>query len=141
MDDQGDAGRADAMLRRPAVDPGIPRRDRDLLTAPGTLLTSAHRDRPGRHRDYLPADPGKRGAAIDGAVMGMSAAAVTASASCSADRAPGLFMASPQARRLRRGDGRRSRAARAEAVEPGEGVQGGLPFRHRSRRAFGVSAV
>ncbi len=78
MNDRRDAVRADATLRRPAVDPDVPRRDRALLTAPGTLLTPAYRDRPARHRDYLPTDPGRRGAAIDGAVMGMSAAAFTA---------------------------------------------------------------
>jgi hypothetical protein len=78
MNDRRDAVRADAALRRPAVDPDVPRRDRALLTAPGTFLTPAYRDRPARHRDYLPADPSRRGAAIDGAVMGMSAAAFTA---------------------------------------------------------------
>jgi hypothetical protein len=62
MDDQRDAAWADAMLRRPAVDPGIPAPDRALLTAPGTLLTPACRGRPPRNRDYLPADPDKRGA-------------------------------------------------------------------------------
>jgi hypothetical protein len=65
-------------LRRPAVDPGIPRSARALLTAPGTLLTPAHANLPVRHRDYLPTDPGRRGATIDGAVTGMTAAAVTA---------------------------------------------------------------
>jgi hypothetical protein len=71
MKDQPDAAGLGAMLRRPAVDPGIPRRDRVLLTAPGTFLTPAYRDRPVWHRDFLPADPDKRGVAIDGAVIGL----------------------------------------------------------------------
>jgi hypothetical protein len=74
MDDQHGAAWPDVMLRRPAVDPAIPGRDRALLTAPGTFLTPASRNRPGRTRDYLPADPGKRGTTIDGAVLGMTAA-------------------------------------------------------------------
>jgi hypothetical protein len=74
MDDQHGAAWPDVMLRRPAVDPAIPGRDRALLTAPGIFLTPASRDRPGRTRDYLPADPGKRGTTIDGAVLGMTAA-------------------------------------------------------------------
>ncbi len=78
MDDQGDAAWADATLRRPAVDPGIPAPQRALLTAPGALLTPAYRARPGRHRDYLPADPGKRGETIDRAIMGMTAAVFVA---------------------------------------------------------------
>lgn len=76
MDDQ--RGAAGAMLRRPVVDPDIPRRDRLLLTAPGTFLTPAYLDGPARRRDILPADPGRRGATIDGAVMGLVAAAFTA---------------------------------------------------------------
>jgi hypothetical protein len=67
-----------AFLRRPVVDPGIPRQDRALLIAPGTVLTPAHRERPARHRDFLPADPAKRGATIDGAVMGLVAAGFVA---------------------------------------------------------------
>jgi hypothetical protein len=78
MDDQRDAAWADAMLRRPAVDPGIPGPDRALLTAPGTVLTPACRARPIRNRDYLPLDPDKRGATIEGAVLGMTAAAFVA---------------------------------------------------------------
>ena len=76
MDDQRST--AGAMLRRPVVDPDIPRRDRLLLTAPGTFLTPAYLDGPARRRDILPADPGRRGATIDGAVMGLVAAAFTA---------------------------------------------------------------
>lgn len=76
MDDQ--RGTAGAMLRRPVVDPDIPRRDRLLLTAPGTFLTPAYLDGPARRRDILPADPGRRGATIDGAVIGLVAAAFTA---------------------------------------------------------------
>jgi hypothetical protein len=74
MDDQEDPARAEAMLRRPAIDPGIPRPDRVLLTAPGALLYPAYRARPARNRDFLPTDPDKRAATIDGAVIGMTAA-------------------------------------------------------------------
>jgi hypothetical protein len=66
------------MLRRPVIDPGIARPDRALLTAPGTVLTPAHRDRPARHRDFLPVNPDQRGATIDGAVMGLVAAGFVA---------------------------------------------------------------
>jgi hypothetical protein len=78
MDDQRDAARIGARLRRPAVDPDIPGRDRALLTAPGTLLTPAYRGRPARYRDFLPADPEKRGTTIDGAVIGLVTAAFVA---------------------------------------------------------------
>jgi len=78
MDRQRDAPRADAMLRRPAADPGIPGPERALLADPGTLLTPACRARPARTRDYLPADPGRRGTTVEGAVMGMTAAAFAA---------------------------------------------------------------
>ncbi len=74
MGGQHDAARSDAMLRRPVVDPGIPRSDRVLLTASGTFLTPAGRDRPARHRDFLPTDPGKRMATVDGALMGVTTA-------------------------------------------------------------------
>jgi len=74
MDDPRHVAWADAVVRRPAVDPGIPAADRLLLTAPGTLLTPASRTRPARTRDYLPADPGKREATIEGAVIGLVAA-------------------------------------------------------------------
>jgi hypothetical protein len=74
MDDPRHVAWADAVLRRPAVDPDIPRADRVLLTAPGTLLTPASRARPARTRGYLPADPGQREATIEGAVIGLVAA-------------------------------------------------------------------
>jgi hypothetical protein len=74
MDDPRRVAWADAVLRRPAVDPDIPRADRVLLTAPGTLLTPASRSRPARTRGYLPADPGQREATIEGAVIGLVAA-------------------------------------------------------------------
>jgi hypothetical protein len=74
MDDPRHVAWADAVLRRPAVDPDIPRADRALLTAPGTLLTPASRTRPARTRDYLPADPGQREATIESAVIGLVAA-------------------------------------------------------------------
>jgi hypothetical protein len=78
MDDHHDASWADARLRRPVVDPGIPARDRALLTARGTVLTPASQDRPARRRYYLPTEPGKRLATIDGAVTGITAAGVIA---------------------------------------------------------------
>ena len=76
MNDQ--RGTASVMLRRPVVDPDIPRRDRLLLTAPGTFLTPAYLDGPARRRDILPADPDQRGATIDGGVIGLVAAAFIA---------------------------------------------------------------
>jgi len=76
MDHQRDP--VGAMLRRPVLDPGIPRGDRALLTAPGTLLTPAYRDRPGRYRDFLPTDPDRRGATVDGAVTGLATAGFVA---------------------------------------------------------------
>jgi hypothetical protein len=69
---------ADAMLRRPALDPAIPRADRALLTAPGTLLTPAAQARPARRRDYLPRDPGRRLATVDGAAIGLTGAMMIA---------------------------------------------------------------
>ena len=71
MDDQHAAVWAGTMLRRPAVDPGVPRSDRVLLTAPGALLTLACRDRPARIHDFLPSDPAKREMTIDAVVIGM----------------------------------------------------------------------
>jgi hypothetical protein len=47
MADQRDAGRADATLRRPAVDPEIPAAERALLTALG-LVGQAYPGGPGR---------------------------------------------------------------------------------------------
>ena len=78
MDDHHDASWADARLRRPVVDPGIPARDRGLLADRGTFLIPASQDRPARRRCYLPTEPGKRLATIDGAVTGSSAAGVIA---------------------------------------------------------------
>ena len=78
MDDQRDALWADASLRRPAVDPGIPRPDRDLLAARGALLPPAAQDRPARRRYYLPTEPARRLATIDGTVVGLTAAGLTA---------------------------------------------------------------
>jgi hypothetical protein len=77
MDDQRDAV-SRAALRRPVVHPDIPGRDRALLSAPGALLTPAYGDRPARRRDFLPADPDKRGATIDGAVIGLVTAGFVA---------------------------------------------------------------
>lgn len=78
MGDQREAVRADAALRRPALDPGIPRPDRDLLAARGALLAPAHQDRPARRRYYLPTEPARRLATIDGTVTGLTAAGLTA---------------------------------------------------------------
>lgn len=78
MDDQRDALWADASLRRPALDPGIPRPDRDLLAARGALLPPAAQNRPARRRYYLPTEPARRLATIDGTVTGLTAAGLTA---------------------------------------------------------------
>jgi hypothetical protein len=75
---RGSRHAADARLRRPAVDPAVPRGDRALLTAPGTLLTPAHQGRPARRRDYLPRDPGRRLATVDGAAIGLTGAMMIA---------------------------------------------------------------
>ena len=78
MDHQPDAVCVGAALRRPAVDPGIPPGDRALLTGSDALLTPAHQDRPARYRDFLPADPGKRGTTVDGAALGLTTAGFVA---------------------------------------------------------------
>ena len=79
MNDLPGAARVGAVLRRPVVDPDIPRADRALLTAPGTFLTPAYQDRPVRpHRDFLPVDPGRREATVDGAVIGLVSAGFVA---------------------------------------------------------------
>ena len=78
MDDHYDAPGADLRLRRPVVDPAVPARDRGLLAAHDAFLTPASQDRPPRRRHYLPTEPGKRLATIDGAVTGITAAAVAA---------------------------------------------------------------
>jgi len=77
-DRPGSRHAADARLRRPAVDPAVPRADRGLLTAPGTLLTPARQGRPARRRDYLPRDPGRRMATVDGAAIGLTGAMMIA---------------------------------------------------------------
>jgi hypothetical protein len=69
---------ADAMLRRPVVDPAVPDADRDLLIANSALLTPAGWDPPARRRVYLPIDPAKRLQTVDGAVMGITSAMITA---------------------------------------------------------------
>lgn len=78
MDDRHDASWADARLRRPVVDPGIPAHDRALLTDRGRFLIPASQDWPAQRRYYLPTEPGKRLATIDGAVTGITAAGVIA---------------------------------------------------------------
>jgi hypothetical protein len=70
--------RADARLRRPVVDPAIPRADRTLLTDPRTPLTPACQSRPARRRDYLPREPGRRLATVDGAAIGLTGAMMIA---------------------------------------------------------------
>src|SRR5258708_16957161 len=67
----------DATLRRPALDPGIPRAARDLLRARGDLLTPASWERR-RRRNLLPAQPERRLATVSGAVTGMTTALVVA---------------------------------------------------------------
>jgi hypothetical protein len=57
----------DATLRRPALDPAIPRGPRDLLT-------SAPQVHPGRRLDVLPTHPQRREAALYDAVTGITAA-------------------------------------------------------------------
>gem|GEM_PF-1312723 len=70
--------RADARLRRPVVDPAIPRTDRTLLADPRTPLTPACQSRPARRRDYLPREPGRRLATVDGAAIGLTGAMMIA---------------------------------------------------------------
>jgi hypothetical protein len=70
--------RADDRLRRPVVDPAIPRADRRLLTDPRTQLTPACQSPPARRRDYLPRDPARRLAAVDGAAIGLTGAFIVA---------------------------------------------------------------
>jgi hypothetical protein len=72
------ASRADGRLRRPVVDPAIPRADRGLLTDPRTQLTPACQSPPARRRDYLPRDPGRRLATVDGAAIGLTGAMMIA---------------------------------------------------------------
>ena len=70
--------RADARLRRPVVDPAIPHADRRLLTDPHAPLTPACQSRPARRRDYLPREPGRRLATVDGAAIGLTGAMMIA---------------------------------------------------------------
>lgn len=72
------SGRADTRLRWPVIDPAIPRADRRLLTDPGTVLTPACQGPPARRRDYLPRDPARRLAAVDGAAIGLTSAMMVA---------------------------------------------------------------
>jgi hypothetical protein len=64
----------DATLRRPALDPAIPRVARDLLRARRDLLASAPPDGLGRRRGLLPAQPERREATISNGVAGLTAA-------------------------------------------------------------------
>ena len=63
----------DATLRRPALDPAIPRAARDLLRARGDLLAPAPPDL-GRRRSLLPASGERREAMVSNAVTGLSTA-------------------------------------------------------------------
>ena len=65
----------DATLRRPALDPAIPRAARDLLRARGDLLAP---DRPRRRQSLLPAPGDRREATVSNAVTGLSAALLVA---------------------------------------------------------------
>ena len=64
----------DATLRRPALDPAIPRVARDLLRARGDVLAPAPPDSPGRRRGLLPAQPERREATVSSAVTGLTTA-------------------------------------------------------------------
>jgi hypothetical protein len=77
MGDQHEAIWADTTPRRPALDPSIPRPDRDLLAARGALVTPVGQDRLARRRYYLPTEPAQRLATIDGTVTGLTAAGLT----------------------------------------------------------------
>jgi hypothetical protein len=79
MDDQY----ADATMLRPAVDPAIPRRARDLLTTRGTVLPPASGSRPPRSRPFLPAHQEKREATVYDAVTGITTALFVAVAGAS----------------------------------------------------------
>jgi hypothetical protein len=66
---------ADATLPRPAVDPTIPSRARDLLTRRGTILhPAAGGPHPARSDGLLPTHPQRREATVYDAVTGITAA-------------------------------------------------------------------
>lgn len=83
MHDAHTSTASDATLRRPAVDPAIPAAARLLLTARGAALAPASHSQPRLPRDYLPADPERRLATVDGAATGMATAAFIAIAGVS----------------------------------------------------------
>jgi hypothetical protein len=66
--------RRDATLLRPAIDPAVPRRARNLLTTRGAALPPASGPRPSRSRQFLPAHPEKRETIVYDAVTGITAA-------------------------------------------------------------------
>jgi len=74
---------ADATLLRPAVDPAVPRRARDLLATRGIVLPPASGPRPPRSRQFLPAHPEKRETTVYDAVTGITAALFVAVAGAS----------------------------------------------------------
>jgi hypothetical protein len=78
MDDRYGVAWPGAKLRRPAVDPVIPAADRARLLASHALLAPACAAPPPHIRDWLPMEPDRRGVAIEGAVMGMTAAGLVA---------------------------------------------------------------
>ena len=64
----------DATLRRPALDPAIPRVARDLLRARGDVLAPAPPGNLGRRRSLLPASGERREAMVSNAVTGLTTA-------------------------------------------------------------------
>jgi hypothetical protein len=73
----------DAALRRPALDPTIPRAARDLLRTRTDRLTSASREHPGTRLNLLPAHPQRRETTVYDAVTGMTTALFVAVAGAS----------------------------------------------------------
>jgi hypothetical protein len=67
-------GWQDATLRRPALDPAIPRAARDLLTARADVLEPAPPGGLGRRRGLLPVQPERRQATVSNAVTGLTTA-------------------------------------------------------------------
>jgi hypothetical protein len=64
----------DATLRRPALDPAIPRVARDLLRARADLLAPTRPDSLGRRRGLLPPEGERREATVSNAVTGLTTA-------------------------------------------------------------------
>jgi hypothetical protein len=64
----------DATLRRPALDPAIPRAARDLLSARADVLAPTAQESRRRHRGLLPAQPDRRLATVSDGVTGLATA-------------------------------------------------------------------